>query len=222
MTPAPPKSLSSPSVSASASAEGLEELLAAPLGLRERKKLKTRRAIRAAAFRRFSTQGYDATTVDQIAADADVSPSTFFRYFPTKEDLIISDDYDPVMEAALRARPRDEPVMQSMREAILPALRQVIGAAGEEMMLRMRLLNEVPAIRSRSALEMIRSRDLVVAVLAERTGRPEDDLGLRALVSATLAVYGEAVEHWYRNGGEGNVADLCEQALDAVAEAFRG
>ncbi|TDU04499.1 TetR family transcriptional regulator [Streptomyces sp. 846.5] len=222
MTPAPPKSLSSSSVPAAASAAGLEELLAAPLGLRERKKLKTRRAIRAAAFRLFSTQGYDATTVDQIAADADVSPSTFFRYFPTKEDLVITDDYDPVMEAALRARPLGEPVMESVRQAILPPLRRIMEAESEDMLLRMRLLNEVPAIRSRSVLEMLRSRDVIVAVLAERTGRPEDDLGLRALVSATLSACSEAVEYWFRNDGAGNVADLCEQALKAVAEGLSG
>jgi AcrR family transcriptional regulator len=222
MTPAPPKSLSSPSAPAAASAAGLEELLAAPLGLRERKKLKTRRAIRAAAFRLFNTQGYDATTVDQIAADADVSPSTFFRYFPTKEDLVITDDYDPVMEAALRARPLGEPVMESVRQAILPPLRRIMEAESEDMLLRMRLLNEVPAIRSRSVLEMLRSRDVIVAVLAERTGRPEDDLGLRALVSATLSACSEAVEYWFRNDGAGNVADLCEQALKAVAEGLSG
>jgi AcrR family transcriptional regulator len=221
MTPAPPKSLNAPTASASAETDCLEELLAAPLGLRERKKLKTRRAIRAAAFRLFSTQGYDATTVDQIAADADVSPSTFFRYFPTKEDLVISDDYDPVMEAALRSRPPDEPVMESVRQAILPALRQITQAEGGDMLLRMKLLDEVPAIRSRSVLEMLRTRDVIVGVLAERTGRPADDLGLRALVSAILSACSEAVEYWSRNDGAGNIADLCELALNALAEAFR-
>ena len=223
MTPAPPKSLNTASEPATATAQdALEELLAAPLGLRERKKLKTRRAIRAAAFRRFGTQGYDTTTVDQIAADAEVSPSTFFRYFPTKEDLVIGDDYDPVMVAGLRGRPSDEPVMESLRQAILPALRQITGTEGGDMLLRLKLLNEVPALRSRSTLEMIRSRDLIVAVLAERSGRTDDDLALRALVSAVLAACSEAVEYWARRDGEGDVTDLCELALDAVAEGFRG
>jgi AcrR family transcriptional regulator len=216
MTPAPPKSMDP------RAATDLEELLSAPLGLRERKKLKTRRAIRAAAFRLFAAQGWDATTVDRIAAEADVSPSTFFRYFPTKEDLVITDDYDPVMEAALRARPPDESVMESLRQAILPSLRRIIGSEGDDMLLRMRLLNEVPAIRSSSTLEMIRSRDMLVTVLAERTGRPAGDLGLRALVSAVLAACSEAVDYWSANDGRGNVADLCEQALNAVAEGFSG
>ena len=62
-------------------------------------------AIRAAAYRLFAEQGYDATPVDRIAAEADVSPSTVFRYFPTKEDIVLTDEYDEVMADMLRARP---------------------------------------------------------------------------------------------------------------------
>ena len=65
-----------------------------PLGLRERKKLKTRQAIRREAFRLIDANGYAATTVEHIAEAADVSPSTFFRYFPSKESLLLADDLD--------------------------------------------------------------------------------------------------------------------------------
>jgi len=67
---------------------------AAGPSLRERKKVRTRGAIQEQAIRLFREQGYDETTVEEVAAAADVSPSTVFRYFPTKADLVIYDDLD--------------------------------------------------------------------------------------------------------------------------------
>jgi AcrR family transcriptional regulator len=205
----------------SASGSALEDILAAPLGLRERKKLKTRRAIRAAAFGLFTEQGYEATTVDQIAAAADVSPSTFFRYFPTKEDLVISDDYDPLMEASFRARPADEPLVDAIRAAMIGPLRQVLASEHDEMLLRMRLLRDVPAIRARSVVEQQRTAELMCRLFAERTGEDPRGLAVRAVVASILAASSEAVMYWAEHDGVEDMADLLEAALNAVAEGLR-
>ena len=74
-------------------------------GLRERKKQKTRWAIQEHAMRLFAQQGYDETTVEQIAAAAEISPSTFFRYFKTKEDVVVQDRYDDMIVEAVVAAP---------------------------------------------------------------------------------------------------------------------
>ena len=74
--------------------------------LRERKKARTRASLREHALRLFREQGYPATTVEQIAAAAEVSPSTFFRYFPTKENVVIQDDMDARLFAAFDRQPR--------------------------------------------------------------------------------------------------------------------
>jgi AcrR family transcriptional regulator len=194
----------------------LEELLAAPLGLRERKKLKTRRAIRAAAFGLFTEHGYEATTVDQIAAAAEVSPSTFFRYFPTKEDVVISDDYDPLMESGLRARPAGEPVITSIRESMLGPLRRILAAERDEVLLRMQLYRQVPAIRARALVEQQRTGGMLCRLLSERTGLPADGLELRALVAAVLAASSEAVLFWAEHGGAEDLPDLLDKAISAL------
>jgi AcrR family transcriptional regulator len=203
-------------------ATDLDAILAAPLGLRERKKLKTRRAIRAAAFARFAAQGYEGTTVDQIAADAEVSPSTFFRYFPTKEDLVITDDYDPIMEAELRARPAGESMLESALQAMLDPLRTVLAQERDDLLLRMQLLRANPAVRARSLVELDRTRAMLLQVFAERTGRPVTDLTLRAQISVLLAVSSEAAEYWAERNGEDDLIELLEQALRAVATGFGG
>src|SRR6516225_3488116 len=93
-----------------------------PLGLRERKKIKTRQAIRREAFRLFDANGYAATTVEQIADAADVSPSTFFRYFPSKETLLLADDLDPLILAAFEAQPPDLSLIQAFRRAYVAVM----------------------------------------------------------------------------------------------------
>jgi AcrR family transcriptional regulator len=90
-------------------------------GLRERKKAKTRAEIRAQALRLFREQGYHQTSTEQIAAAAEISPATFFRYFATKERVVLSDDLEPTMLAALAAQPADLPVLAALHGAIRPS-----------------------------------------------------------------------------------------------------
>src|ERR1700756_5536364 len=94
----------------------------AQAGLRERKKARTRAAIRQHALRLFREHGYQATTVEQIAAAAEVSPSTFFRYFPTKEDVVLRDDLDTRMFEAFERQPPSLSQVAAWRAAIKEVL----------------------------------------------------------------------------------------------------
>src|SRR5580698_8786706 len=91
------------------------------VSLRERKKARTRASLREHALRLFREQGYFATTVEQIAAAAEVSPSTFFRYFPTKEDVVLQDDMDTRMVEAFRRQPAGLSPVAAIRAGVREA-----------------------------------------------------------------------------------------------------
>lgn len=161
--------------------------------LRERKKAKTRSAIQRHALRLFREQGYAATTVDQIAEAAEVSPSTFFRYFPAKEDVVVYDDYDPALLAAFRAQPAELPPIRAMRQAIV----EVFGAVTEEQVEleeeRGRLLLQVPELRARTLMQIADSVTLLAEQVAARVGRDPDDFAVRNLTGAVVGVLMTAV-----------------------------
>src|SRR5713101_113585 len=136
-------------------------------GLRERKKARTRASIREHALRLIREQGYQATTVEQIAAAAEVSPSTFFRYFPTKEDVVLQDDFDVRMFEALERQPPDVTPVAAMRESIAT----LTPAEWDQLRETAALQMTVPEIRARSLDELNRTLRVAVEVLAKRTGR---------------------------------------------------
>src|SRR5262245_668910 len=118
-------------------------------GLRERKRTRTRLMIQAEAMRLFGEKGYENTTVDDIAYAAAISPRTCFRYFPTKEDVVIWDEYDPIAPDLFDARPADEPLAETLRAIVHEALGGLYQRNRAELLLRMRLLMTVPELRAR-------------------------------------------------------------------------
>ena len=115
------------------------------MGLRELKKTRTRQAIRRAAMRLFGDQGYEATTVEQIAADAEVSTATFYRYYCDKEDVVVNPgDIDDLIQEVLAARPERESVFDTI--GALFACRAVqVESDREAILVRLRLISDVPA-----------------------------------------------------------------------------
>jgi AcrR family transcriptional regulator len=159
-----------------------------PDGLRERKKARTRAAIREHALRLFREQGYQRTTVEQIAAAAEVSPSTFFRYFPTKEDVVLQDDMDVRMIEALERQPADLRPLSAVRAAVRDAFASYSEADLEIISQTTALTTSVPEIRARATDEFTRTIGIIGEALAKRAGRPADDLAVRAAAGAIIGV----------------------------------
>jgi AcrR family transcriptional regulator len=109
-------------------------------------KAKTRAAIQAQALRLFAQQGYDETTVDQIAEAAEVSQSTFFRYFPTKEDVVLHDRYDPLLIAAFHAQPAELRPIEALRGAMGAVLGELPADELELEQARGELIFSVPEV----------------------------------------------------------------------------
>lgn len=200
-----------------ASAHGSEP---GQLGLRERKKLKTRIAIRDATYRLIEEQGYEATTVEQIAEAAEVSASTVFRYFPTKEDIVLTDEYDPLLEDELRARPADEPIVESLRHVLRRAVGLGFTEEPEISRLRTRLMIEVPAVRSRMLESMSVTGRMLCRVIAERTGRDPGELEVRVFSMGLIGALTETAAYWAEHGHEDDLGDLVDRALTMLAAGF--
>jgi AcrR family transcriptional regulator len=162
--------------------------LIAQAGLRERKKARTRASLREHALRLFREQGYQATTVEQIAAAAEVSPSTFFRYFPTKEDVVLQDDMDTRMVEAFARQPRELPPIAAARAAMREAWASFTSEEWAQISEGARLSVSVPEIRARAMNEFSRTIGVIAAAIARRTGRAPDDIKVRVFAGAVIGV----------------------------------
>lgn len=156
------------------------------MGLRERKKERTRRTIRTEAMRLFTEQGYAETTVEQIAEAADISPSTFFRYFPSKEQVATADDLDPLMIRAVEAQPPELSPLRAFVRATVEVFDELEPDDLEFEYQRMRLIYSVPELASVIARETERNVRMVAQLVAERVGRSADELEVRAFAGALI------------------------------------
>jgi len=186
--------------------------------LRERKKAKTRAVIQHEALRLFRFQGYEATTVDQIAEAAEVSPSTLFRYFPSKEDLVLSDEYDLLIgEACLRQPPELGPV-----EAIRLGLRSVFAELTAEEVADMRARAElglaVPSLRASMVDQLAQAIHQVNDIIAERARLPHDDLVTSTVAGAIVGVLMAAEFYWVEHPG----SDLVQLLDDSLGHLGSG
>ncbi|MFF8941131.1 TetR/AcrR family transcriptional regulator [Streptomyces sp. NPDC014864] len=185
-------------------------------GLRERKKIKTREAIRAATYALVEEQGYDATTIEQIAERAEVSPSTVFRYFPTKEDIVLTDEDDRVLVEELRARPADEPWTESVRQVLRQAAGLGVGTDPGPARLRTRLMVEVPAVRARMTESMSVTGRMLCAAIGERTGSDPHGLEVRVWAMSLIGALMETSLYWAEHGHREDLTDLVDRALTVL------
>lgn len=183
-----------------------------PVGLRERKKLKTRAALQTEAIRLFLNKGFAQTTIEEIAAAAEVSPSTFFNYFSSKEDLVLQDDLDPVIIAAFNAQPPELGPIAALRAAMNSTFSAI--TPEELAMVRQRtvLVQRDPEVRAAMLSQFAGMVEQIAEVLAPRAGRPATDFAVRNLAGAVIGVLMSSVLA-IASDPEADLTNLADAAL---------
>ena len=188
-------------------------------GLRERKKLKLANQLTEAALALFIARGFEATTINDIVAAVDVSARTFFRYFDSKEDVIVgfADRQGEELCALVAARPREEPPLTAIHRG-LAALVARYDAQRDFALALLRLMNDTPAIRARHLDKQDGWQRGLAQEVARRLGiRSARDLRPRLIAGVALTTLDAAVAAWLASNGRTSLARLLDDAFGAVS-----
>ncbi|MFJ6895071.1 TetR family transcriptional regulator [Streptomyces hokutonensis] len=185
------------------------------LSLRERTRLAVKAQVAEIALEMFLSRGFEQTTIEQIAKAAGMSRATFFRYFPTKEDvlLVMTEDHARHAQDALERRPEDEPIWTALRHALEPAVRQ--GKDSAAALQTARAIVQSPSVRSRYQERYLQMRELLRPEVVRRTGATGDP-GASALIASALGCLDAAIETWVERDGTVPLPRLLDQAMGAV------
>jgi AcrR family transcriptional regulator len=192
------------------------------MGLRERKKEKTRHALESAALALFAEKGFDGTTVDEIVEACDVSQRTFFRYYGAKEDVLFADG-DERLEALLAElgrRPADELPLRAVQAAFLSTTDEY-AQDRERLMLRSRIFDGSSSLRSHKFERQQSWEEAVTAALHERDrqhGSGASALELRLVAGASMACLRAALHEWLETGGD--LATLVSDGFDYLIDGL--
>ncbi|MEU9986742.1 TetR family transcriptional regulator [Streptomyces sp. NPDC048045] len=191
-------------------------------------RLKMRRELAAAAMELFATKGYEATTVDEIAAAAGVARRTFFRHFRSKEEAIFPDHDDTLIraEAVLNAAPAHEHPLDTVCRGIKEVMK-MYAARPEISVARYKLTREVPTLREAEIASVARYERLFTRYLlghfdehAHADDANDDPLLAEVAASAVVTAHNHVLRRWLRAGGQGDVEAQLDHAFAIVRKTF--
>ncbi|MEV0825047.1 TetR/AcrR family transcriptional regulator [Nonomuraea rubra] len=190
--------------------------------------------IQSHAMRLFIEHGYDATTVDHVARASGVSTMTVYRHFPTKEDLVLYDQYDPLIAARIAARPADEPLVRRIGRTLVETTRALIettrtatGPADDAqeahsspekdlLLARLRLMIDTPSLRARHLDSQFATQKAIVDALLGDAPDPESEFRTWVAASTCLAAMYVALMRWAQEEGRPDLPGLIAAALGAA------
>jgi AcrR family transcriptional regulator len=192
-------------------------------GLRARKKARTREAIIDAALDLFGRKGFEATTIEDIAAAADVSPRTFFRYFDSKVDLVMAhneahgDKIGPLMAA----RPAGEGPLEALRNVMQQMLVELL--AEPSVVREFQVMMGSPTLRKLAREHFYEEEAELVSAFAERLGTDDCDLTANVMAGAAASTLWTIIECWLAEGGEiDRLSPMIDEAFALLEQGFSG
>lgn len=196
-------------------------LVNSPPGLRARKKIETRQRIENAAFELFERDGFDGTTVEAIAAAAEIAPRTFFSYFPTKDDVVLADyaaRLDRIVQQ-LSQRSSDERPWAALRASFLVVAADY-DAESEGLIRRFRIMASTPSVYARSLQLQAGWEEALATALAVRMGCAVGDLLPRLLAASALSAMRSSQSHWMATGQVASLPELVDQCFEQLASGL--
>jgi AcrR family transcriptional regulator len=200
--------------------------IAPPAGLRERKKQRTHAELQRAALKLFTKHGFDQVTIDDICAAAEVSKTTFYRYFDAKEDVLLGTVTEKltVMGEALLRRPPDESAIVAVRNAFLEFAELYQVDRAQRLAIN-EIVSVTPALAARNlehqaAWEGL-LRDFFVSRDPEATATREPELRHYVAAATVVATLRAAVEYWLTHDAENDLPAIVDEALQVKVAAPR-
>lgn len=195
--------------------------MAEAVGLRERNKRERRRRLEDLAIELFERDGFEKTTIEQIAGAAEIAPRTFFSYFATKDDLVLADYTDRLDRILheLDQRPAEEPAWEALR-ASFAAVADDYAAEADRLRRRFTIMAANPSVFARSLQLQAGWEQALTERLATRAGTCADDLRPRLLAATALAVMRASLQHWLTNGQATPLPDLVQRAFDQLGRGL--
>lgn len=198
--------------------QGGETARTAPPTLRDRTRQLVSQEILATALRLFVEQGYDETSIAQIAREAGVSQRTLFRYFGTKEDLLGGDQdrFGQVLTDTISEQPAEADAWEALRAGVAAAL--ALHDSHEQALERFRLLRDTASLRAGWLEKRLRLQEDLLPFIEARmdTGVDRANLRARAVIATVIACLDTASMMWVDNGGKGDIMGLYDECLAEV------
>lgn len=187
-------------------------------GLRERKKLATMKRLQEVALDLFDERGFSAVTIEEIADAAEVSPSSVYRYFGNKEQLVLWDDFDIQFIETADAELANRPPVEAMRVALAETMIEFYEREEDLARRKTRYALEEPALRP----ALMETTDEIMRRFSEGLLRTSDLDELEAEVTAAAMTWAmmAAARNWHRNGYKNPIREDLERALDIVEQGL--